>query len=85
MSRFNPGQKVILMYGYAWSINNYGPKIHEVVTVDRYVDEEFIVLQEYLFDPSGEEQSFEERAFEPLQEITEIHNILFAEPITETV
>lgn len=90
--RFKPGQKVICIRAIDWVYDNQtfsakpiGPKKDEIVTVWQYNpdDETYIILSEYRKHQSGWMQSFEEKNFEPLMDISELTAIL--EHQTQTV
>lgn len=98
MSRFRIGQKVVCRYPGKRRIisgtNNYGDKMYglvpgfnEIVTVIGYspVHVNSIMLVEYsdFVPPQTVPNCFEDRAFEPLADITELTSILEAQPETD--
>lgn len=96
--RFKRGQQVVCIREgsreYVQGVDNYGgtgvglrPGFNEVVTVAGYsrLHRNCIMLYEYDYVPPGCDwpNCFSAKAFAPLADITEIHEILSAEPQTE--
>lgn len=85
--RFKPGEQVVCVNNAVPNPISLMPKVGEVVTIKGYcpVFKGNIDLVEYPVDKRGVLQSTPEWRFEPLADITEIHEILSAEPQTESV
>lgn len=93
--RFNPGQQVVCIKDHPWRFSatkitaptEFGPKRNEIVTVACQDPEhpDSIELIEHPFTWEGKRCSFKEIYFAPLMDISELQEILSAEPITEKV
>lgn len=88
--RFKPGQKVVCVNDKGWNViqgvgitNEAGPKRGDIATVHSYAmsSKDHLALVEWRFCTlSGLHQFFEERAFEPLMDISELTEILEQQP-----
>ena len=85
MARFKPRQQVVCVKKNWVDINGKrgapGPKYNEIVTVEKYDDEPYMFLIEHKhINYKGQVHTYNENCFEPLADISELEELLKAEP-----
>lgn len=89
--RFKPGEKVVCILRGCWYDSNTnektkGPQYSEIVTVLGYYTYRYIILKEYQYaNPHlnpGLPDHYDDAAFAPLMDISELTEVLQQEPAT---